>query len=144
MSHRSRCLSLFENVPVQTLSHMEEEEKDVVNNRTIIESIVEPSKSEEEEPLKKASVTNEVKRRVDDEPTKSPEEDPENSNIAERKEEQMGTPQPELKDPTDIQRIRPSRNDKEREIEWLDVEEAMDLVDTSEESVYESLIKEDD
>ncbi|GJT08870.1 MAK10-like protein [Tanacetum coccineum] len=36
------------------------------------------------------------------------------------------------------------RNDKEREIEWLDVEEAMDLVDTSEESVYESLIKEDD
>ncbi|GKB93858.1 hypothetical protein Tco_0979995 [Tanacetum coccineum] len=31
----------------------EEEEKDVVNNREIIESIVEPSKSEEEEPLKK-------------------------------------------------------------------------------------------
>ncbi|GJW97761.1 hypothetical protein Tco_0179569 [Tanacetum coccineum] len=71
-----------------------------------------------------------------------PEEDPENSNAAEHKEEQRGTPQLELKDPTDIQRIRPSRNDKEREIEWLDVKEAMNLVDTSEESVYESLIKE--
>ncbi|GJS15911.1 hypothetical protein Tco_0410383 [Tanacetum coccineum] len=33
----------------------EEEEKDMVNNREIIESIVEPSKSEEEEPLKKLS-----------------------------------------------------------------------------------------
>ncbi|GJS86890.1 hypothetical protein Tco_0769526 [Tanacetum coccineum] len=38
----------------------EEEEKDMVNNREIIESIVEPSKSEEEEPLKKLSkLTNE-------------------------------------------------------------------------------------
>ncbi|GJX07212.1 hypothetical protein Tco_0195144 [Tanacetum coccineum] len=36
----------------------------------------------------------------------------------------------------------PSRNDKEREIEWLDFEEPLDLVDTSKESVYESLIKE--
>ncbi|GJV49257.1 MAK10-like protein [Tanacetum coccineum] len=48
-----------------------EKEKDLVNNRAIIESIVEPSKSEEEEPPKKASVTNEVERRADDEPTKS-------------------------------------------------------------------------
>ncbi|GJZ06471.1 hypothetical protein Tco_0540264 [Tanacetum coccineum] len=70
------------------------------------------------------------------------ESNPEDSNAAERKEEQKGTPQPELKDPTDIEKIRPSRNDKEREIEWLDVEEPLDLVDTSEESVYESLIKE--
>nr|GEX79468.1 hypothetical protein [Tanacetum cinerariifolium] len=49
----------------------EKEEKDVVNNKEIIESIVEPSKFKEEEPPKKAFVTNEVKRRADDEPTKS-------------------------------------------------------------------------
>ncbi|GJT77762.1 hypothetical protein Tco_1044487 [Tanacetum coccineum] len=56
--------------------------------------------------------------------------------------QQRGTPQPELKDPTDTKKIRPSRIDKEREIKWLDVEEPLDLVDTSEELVYESLIKE--
>ncbi|GKE25221.1 zinc finger, CCHC-type containing protein [Tanacetum coccineum] len=49
----------------------DEEEKDVVNNRAIIESIVEPSKSEEEEPPKKAFVANKVERRADDEPTKT-------------------------------------------------------------------------
>ncbi|GJS84270.1 ribonuclease H-like domain-containing protein [Tanacetum coccineum] len=49
----------------------EKDEKDLVNNKAIIESIVEPSKSEEEEPPKKAFVTNKVERRVDDEPTKS-------------------------------------------------------------------------
>ncbi|GKA29565.1 MAK10-like protein [Tanacetum coccineum] len=48
-----------------------EEEKTIVNNRAIVESIVEPRKSEEEEPPKKASVMNKVERRVDDEPTKS-------------------------------------------------------------------------
>ncbi|GKC99391.1 hypothetical protein Tco_1169666, partial [Tanacetum coccineum] len=62
-----------------------------------------------------------------------PEEDPKNSNAAEHKEEQRGL-QPELKEPIDIEKIGPSRNDKEREIEWLDVEEPLDLVDTSEES----------
>ncbi|GKE12535.1 hypothetical protein Tco_1416086 [Tanacetum coccineum] len=61
------------------------------------------------------------------------EEDPENSNAAERTKEQRGTPQPKLKDPTNIERIGPSRNDKEREIKWSDVEEPLDLVDTSEE-----------
>ncbi|GJX88572.1 protein kinase-like domain, concanavalin A-like lectin/glucanase domain protein [Tanacetum coccineum] len=66
----------------------------------------------------------------------------ENTNTAERKEEQRDTPQPELKDPTDIGKIVTSRNDEEREIKWLDIEEPLDLVDTSEESVYESLIKE--
>ncbi|GJT72125.1 hypothetical protein Tco_1031411, partial [Tanacetum coccineum] len=55
-------------------------------------------------------------------------------------EEQWDTPQPELKKPTTIDKIGPSGNDEE--IEWLDVEEPLDLVDTSEESVYESLIKE--
>ncbi|GJW78875.1 CAAX amino terminal protease [Tanacetum coccineum] len=61
----------------------EEEEKDVVNNKAIIESIVEPNKSEEEEPPKKASVTNGVKRRVDDKPTKSVRD-----NITKNKEEE--------------------------------------------------------
>ncbi|GJT18108.1 hypothetical protein Tco_0876814 [Tanacetum coccineum] len=32
--------------------------------------------------------------------------------------------------PTAVDKIRPSRNDKEREIEWLDVEEPLDLFDT--------------
>ncbi|GJU70792.1 hypothetical protein Tco_1262197 [Tanacetum coccineum] len=67
---------------------------------------------------------------------------PENTNVAECKEKQRDTPQPELKDPTDIEKIVTSRNDEEREIEWLDVKETLYLVDTSEESVYESLIKE--
>nr|GEU55425.1 hypothetical protein [Tanacetum cinerariifolium] len=40
--------------------------------------------------------------------------------------------------PTTIDKIRSSRNDEE--IKWLDVEEPLDLVDTGEESVYESLI----
>ncbi|GJT23193.1 hypothetical protein Tco_0893130 [Tanacetum coccineum] len=66
----------------------------------------------------------------------------ENTNTVECKEEQRDTPQPELKDPTDIGKIVTSRNDEEREIKWLDIEEPLDLVDTSEESVYESLIKE--
>ncbi|GJZ28636.1 hypothetical protein Tco_0573283, partial [Tanacetum coccineum] len=48
----------------------------------------------------------------------------------------------ELKEPTNIKKIGPSRNDEEREIEWLDVEESLDLVDTNKESDYESLIKE--
>nr|GEY79869.1 hypothetical protein [Tanacetum cinerariifolium] len=55
----------------ETPKEWREKEKDVVNNGAIIESIVEPSKPEEEEPPKKASVTNEVEKRVDDEPTKS-------------------------------------------------------------------------
>ncbi|GJX19850.1 MAK10-like protein [Tanacetum coccineum] len=66
-----------------------------------------------------------------------PEEDPENSNATERKKEQRGTLQPELKDPTNIERIGPSRNDKEREIKWSDVKEPLDLVDISEEREIE-------
>ncbi|GKC11064.1 zinc finger, CCHC-type containing protein [Tanacetum coccineum] len=61
----------------------EEEEKDVVNNKAIIESIVEPSKFEEEEPPKKSFVMNGVKRRVDDKPTKSVRE-----NVTKNKEEE--------------------------------------------------------
>ncbi|GJZ24369.1 hypothetical protein Tco_0561828 [Tanacetum coccineum] len=61
-----------------------EEEKDVVNNRAIIESIVEPSKSDEEEPPKKAFVTNKVERRADNEPTKNVRE-----NITKNEEEEV-------------------------------------------------------
>ncbi|GJW80879.1 retrovirus-related pol polyprotein from transposon TNT 1-94 [Tanacetum coccineum] len=68
------------------------------------------------------------------------EEDPENSNAAERTKEQRGTPQPKLKDPTNIERIGPSRNDKEREIKWSDVEEPLDLVDTSNSQVKDNKI----
>ncbi|GJZ37991.1 hypothetical protein Tco_0584182 [Tanacetum coccineum] len=67
---------------------------------------------------------------------------PKNTNAAEREEEQRDAPQPELKDPTDIKKISLSRHDEERGIEWLDVKEPLDFVDTSEELVYESLIKE--
>ncbi|GJR45986.1 hypothetical protein Tco_1314089 [Tanacetum coccineum] len=42
-------------------------------------------------------------------------------------QEQRGTPQLELKDPHDIEKIGPRRNDKEREIEWLDVEDVIDM-----------------
>ncbi|GJZ39611.1 putative reverse transcriptase domain-containing protein [Tanacetum coccineum] len=55
-------------------------------------------------------------------------------------EEQRDTPQLELKDTTAVDNLGPNRVDEG--IEWLDVEEPLDLVDTSEESVYESLIKE--
>ncbi|GJZ46654.1 hypothetical protein Tco_0594250 [Tanacetum coccineum] len=54
-------------------------------------------------------------------------------------DEQRDTSQLEPKGTT-IDNLGPDRNDDE--IEWLDVEEPLDLVDTSEESVYESLIKE--
>ncbi|GJT13668.1 zinc finger, CCHC-type containing protein, partial [Tanacetum coccineum] len=48
-----------------------EEEKNVGNNRAIGESLVEPRKSEEEEPLNEVDVMDEVKRRADDKPAKS-------------------------------------------------------------------------
>ncbi|GKA28889.1 hypothetical protein Tco_0715134 [Tanacetum coccineum] len=44
-----------------------------------------------------------------------------------------------MKDTTDVDNLGPNRDDEGNE--WLDVEEPLDLVDTSEESVYESLIK---
>ncbi|GJV54114.1 hypothetical protein Tco_1449855 [Tanacetum coccineum] len=59
----------------------------------------------------------------------SAQEEPENSNATERKEEQRDTPQLELKDPTDIEKLGPNKNDTEREVEWLDVEEPLDLVE---------------
>ncbi|GKC80428.1 hypothetical protein Tco_1131202 [Tanacetum coccineum] len=46
----------------------------------------------------------------------------------------------EQKDITVVDNLGPNKDDKG--LEWLDVEEPLDLVDTSKESVYESLIKE--
>nr|GFB04404.1 MAK10-like protein [Tanacetum cinerariifolium] len=57
------------------------------------------------------------------------ESNPENTNTDERKEEQRDALQPELEEPTDIKNLGPSRHDEEREIEWLDVQEPLDLVD---------------
>ncbi|GJV95116.1 hypothetical protein Tco_1546693 [Tanacetum coccineum] len=66
--------------------------------------------------------------------------DPEDTNTIVYNKEQRDTPQLERKDVTVVDNLGPNMDDKG--IEWLDVEEPLDLVDTSEESVYESLIKE--
>ncbi|GKC28980.1 hypothetical protein Tco_1036274 [Tanacetum coccineum] len=50
-------------------------------------------------------------------------------------------PQLELKDPAATKKGS-SGNDKEKKVVWIDVEEPLDLIDTSKEPVYESLIKE--
>ncbi|GJY76075.1 hypothetical protein Tco_0481191, partial [Tanacetum coccineum] len=55
-------------------------------------------------------------------------------------EEQRDTPLLEWKNITVVGNLGSNKDDEG--IEWLDVEEPLDLVDTSEESVYESLIKE--
>nr|GEV98051.1 hypothetical protein [Tanacetum cinerariifolium] len=62
------------------------------------------------------------------------------TNTMAHNEEQRDTPYLELKDTIVINNLGPNRNGDG--IEWLDVEEPLDLVDTSKESVYESLIKE--
>ncbi|GJZ58593.1 hypothetical protein Tco_0614087 [Tanacetum coccineum] len=41
-----------------------------------------------------------------------------------------------------LKKIGSSRNDEEKEVEWIDAEKPLDLNDTSKESIYESLIKE--
>ncbi|GKA86674.1 hypothetical protein Tco_0808385 [Tanacetum coccineum] len=66
--------------------------------------------------------------------------DPEDTNTIAYIEERRDTPLLERKDITDVGNLG-SNKDGEG-IEWLDVEEPLDLVDTSEESVYELLIKE--
>ncbi|GJR30362.1 hypothetical protein Tco_1106594 [Tanacetum coccineum] len=66
--------------------------------------------------------------------------DPKNTNTIAYNEEQKYMPQLERKDITAVDNLGPNRDDDG--IEWLDVKEPLDLVDTSEESVYESLIKE--
>ncbi|GKB47335.1 hypothetical protein Tco_0898088 [Tanacetum coccineum] len=78
-----------------------------------------------------------------DEVAKSEEDEkdyPDNTNTVKLMKEQRDVPQPKPNDPTAIDKIKPSMGDED--IEWLDVEEPQNLVNTSEESVYESLIKE--
>ncbi|GKE01540.1 hypothetical protein Tco_1389523 [Tanacetum coccineum] len=64
---------------------------------------------------------------------------PEDTNTMGHNDEKGDTSQLELKGTT-IDNLGPDKN--KYEIEWVDVEESLDLVDISEESVYESLIKE--
>ncbi|GJW32218.1 hypothetical protein Tco_0052250 [Tanacetum coccineum] len=66
--------------------------------------------------------------------------DPKDTNTIAYIEEQRDTSLLERKDITAVGNLWPNKDDEG--IEWLDVEEPLDLVDTSEESVYESLIKE--
>nr|GEW41448.1 MAK10-like protein [Tanacetum cinerariifolium] len=66
--------------------------------------------------------------------------DPEDTNTITYNEEQRDTLPLEREDITVVDNLGPNRDDKE--IEWLDVKEPLDLVEISEESVYESLIKE--
>ncbi|GJY76078.1 hypothetical protein Tco_0481194 [Tanacetum coccineum] len=66
--------------------------------------------------------------------------DPEDTNTMAHNKEQRDTPQPELKDTITVNNLGPDRIDEG--IEWLDIEEPLDLIDTNEESVYESLIQE--
>ncbi|GJX80772.1 hypothetical protein Tco_0328921 [Tanacetum coccineum] len=66
--------------------------------------------------------------------------DPEDTNTITYIEEQRDTPLLERNDITVVDNLGPNKDDEG--IEWLDVEEPLDLVDTTEESVYELLIKE--
>ncbi|GJY04909.1 hypothetical protein Tco_0370849 [Tanacetum coccineum] len=66
--------------------------------------------------------------------------DPEDSNTITYIEERRDTPLLGQKDIIVVGNLGSNKDDEG--IEWFDVEEPLDLVDTSEESVYESLIKE--
>ncbi|GKE31618.1 hypothetical protein Tco_1450940 [Tanacetum coccineum] len=66
--------------------------------------------------------------------------DPDHTNTITYIEEQGDTLLLERKDITDIDNLGPNKDDEG--IEWIDIKEPLDLVNTSEESVYESLIKE--
>ncbi|GKB40727.1 hypothetical protein Tco_0885669, partial [Tanacetum coccineum] len=66
--------------------------------------------------------------------------DPKDTNTIAYIEERRDMPLLEQKDITVVGNLGYNKDDEG--IEWLDVEEPLDLVDTSEESVYESLIKE--
>ncbi|GJT59629.1 hypothetical protein Tco_1003162 [Tanacetum coccineum] len=61
--------------------------------------------------------------------------DPEDTNTITYIEEQRDMPLLERKDITVVDNLGPNKDDEG--IEWLDVEEPLDLVDTTEESVYE-------
>ncbi|GJV11580.1 hypothetical protein Tco_1353121 [Tanacetum coccineum] len=65
--------------------------------------------------------------------------DPEDTNTVAYIEKRRDTPLLEWKDIAVVSNLGYNKDDKG--IEWLDAEEPLDLVDTSVESVYESLIK---
>ncbi|GKE64177.1 hypothetical protein Tco_1518338, partial [Tanacetum coccineum] len=65
---------------------------------------------------------------------------PEDTNTIVHIREQRDTPLLEQKDIIVVDNIGSNKDDEG--VKWLDVEEPLDLVDTSEESVYELLIKE--
>ncbi|GJX29323.1 protein kinase-like domain, concanavalin A-like lectin/glucanase domain protein, partial [Tanacetum coccineum] len=65
---------------------------------------------------------------------------PEDTNTMAHNEEQRDTSQLELKDTTVVNNLGPDRIDEG--IEWLDIKEPLDLIDTSEELVYESQTQE--
>ncbi|GKB35212.1 hypothetical protein Tco_0880154 [Tanacetum coccineum] len=75
-----------------------------------------------------------------EEEKKEREGDPEDTNTIAYIEERRETPLLEQKDITIVGNL--GSNKDEEGIEWLAVEEPLDSVDTSEESAYESLIKE--
>ncbi|GKE10523.1 hypothetical protein Tco_1414074 [Tanacetum coccineum] len=87
--------------------------------------------------LKQQSISHNSKA---EEKEREREGDPEDTNTIAYNEEQKDTPQLEREDITVVDNLGPNRDEKG--IEWLDVEEPLDLVDTSEESVLESSIKE--
>ncbi|GJY97038.1 hypothetical protein Tco_0513948 [Tanacetum coccineum] len=64
---------------------------------------------------------------------------PKDTNTIAYNEKQRDTPQLKREDITAFDNLGLNKDDEG--IEWLDVEEALDLVDISEKSVYESLIK---
>ncbi|GJX40227.1 hypothetical protein Tco_0255217 [Tanacetum coccineum] len=66
--------------------------------------------------------------------------DPDHTNTIAYIKEQRDAPLLERKDIPTVDNLGPNKDDKR--IEWIDVEEPLDLVNISEESVYESLIKE--
>ncbi|GKF18889.1 hypothetical protein Tco_0063807 [Tanacetum coccineum] len=73
---------ISKNVNSISLIRMEEE-KNVENNRPVDKSVVEPSKSDEQEPPKEVHKTNEGGRRADDEPAKGARE-----NVTKNEEEE--------------------------------------------------------
>ncbi|GJY34845.1 hypothetical protein Tco_0419314 [Tanacetum coccineum] len=83
---------------------------------------------------------NEPQNNESEEEEQRKEGNPEDTNTVAHNKEQRDTPQMELKDTTAVNNLGPDMIDEG--IEWLDIEEPLYLINTSEESVYESLIQE--
>ncbi|GKA40506.1 hypothetical protein Tco_0733099 [Tanacetum coccineum] len=66
----------------------------------------------------------------------------ESINTIELEEGRKNRPQLEPKDPAATKKLGSNGIDEEKEVGWIDAEEPLDLINTSEESFYESLIKE--